>query len=246
MSLPYEFDHLVVIGRDQMPRISDCFQALGFHLTPLARHNLGSMNRLIMLNTAYIELLGWELGEMPARKEIANEPIGLNALVFRTQNADACYEALAGQGYCPNPVQELTRPVQVGGKTQQAVFRTVRFSAQPIEGLRIYFCQHLTPQHVWRPQDMSHPNQLNELAEIVLESSEPQALYSKLCALLCVSTERASLSLPAPDRYRVSLGNCGLRIVASDSGQPAAIQGCRIESAQAARALSFGNEVLQQ
>ena len=245
MSLPYEFDHLVVICRDQMPRISDCFQALGFHLTPLALHNLGSINRLIMLNTAYIELLGWESGEPPARKEIANEPIGLNALVFRTQNADACYEALTDKGYCPNPVQELTRPAQAGSKTEQASFRTVRFSVQPITGLRIYFCQHLTPQHVWRSENMSHSNQLNELAEIVLETSDPHALYSKLCALLRVSPEPTSLALPPPDRYRVSLGNCRLRIVASTSGQSAAIQGCRIESAQAATVLSFGNEILQ-
>jgi hypothetical protein len=245
MGLPYEFDHLVVIGRDQMPRISQCFQALGFYLTPLARHNLGSMNRLIVLNTSYVELLGWEPGEPPARKEIANEPIGLNALVFRTQNADACYQALAEQGYGPNPVQELTRPVQVGGKTESVSFRTVRFSTQPISGLRIYFCQHLTPQHVWRPGDMSHPNQLNALTEIVLESSDPPLLYSKLCALLCISPESTSLSLSTPNCYRVSLGNCRLSIVASSSGQLAGIRSCQIESAQTAKRLSFGNEILQ-
>lgn len=108
MSSSYEFDHLVVVVRDQMPRASECFEALGFHLTALGKHNLGSMNRLIVLESTYVELLGWEAGEPPARKEIANEPIGLNALVFRTQNAEACHAALADLGYSPNSVQELT------------------------------------------------------------------------------------------------------------------------------------------
>jgi hypothetical protein len=245
MSLSYEFDHLVVIGRDQMSKASECFQALGFYLTPLARHNLGSMNRLIVLRTAYIELLGWEAGEPPARKEIANEPIGLNALVFRTQDAEACYAALADFGYSPNPVQELTRPVKIGDKIEQASFRTVRFSEQPIPGLRIYFCQHLTPQYVWRAEDMSHPNKLSELAEIVIESSNPQALDSKLRALLLVGPERTSVTGLPPD-HQIALGNCRLRIVASDTGKLAALKSCRIESAQAGAFLSFGSEILQQ
>lgn len=245
MGTPYEFDHLVVIGRDQMARVSQCFEELGFYLTPLARHNLGSMNRLIMLNTAYIELLGWEPGQAPARKEIANEPLGLNALVFRTHNADECYQALSDLGYRPNPVQALTRPVQIDDNTVQASFRTVRFSEQPIAGLRIYFCQHLTPEHVWRTEDMSHPNNLCDLAEIVLEASDPQGLYLKLCALLGVAPSQGP-TLSASEHYQLSLGNCRLCIVQSDGRHTAAIQSCYLESAQRCAAFRFGNEVLQQ
>lgn len=245
MSVPYEFDHLVVVVRDQMPQASECFQALGFHLTTLGKHNLGSMNRLIVLQSSYVELLGWEAGLPPARKEIANEPIGLNALVFRTQNAEACYAVLAGLGYCPNPVQELTRPLRIGGKIEQASFRTVRFSEQPIPGLRIYFCEHLTPHHVWRAEDLSHPNMLTELSEIVIESSNVQALHSKLCALLCIGSAQVSSGTGSTANHRqISLGNCRLRLVGSDTGQLAQLKSCRIESAYTETFLSFGNEIL--
>ena len=245
MSFSYEFDHLVVVVRDQMPKASECFQGLGFHLTKLGKHNLGSMNRLIVLESAYVELLGWEAGEPPARKEIANEPIGLNALVFRTQNAESCHAALAELGYAPNPVQELTRPVLIDGKIEQASFRTVRFSEQPIPGLRIYFCEHLTPQYVWRPEDLLHPNMLSQLSEIVIESSDVQALYSKLCALLLIDPQQtSSVTGSTPDHHQISLGNCRLRIVATNTGKLAQLNSCLIESPQTGTRLSFGNGLL--
>ena len=245
MSTMYDFDHLVVMGRDQMVNLSQRFEALGFHLTPTARHNLGSMNRLIMLNTAYVELLGWGAGELPARKEIADEPIGLNALVFRTQDAQECHRVLEQNGYCPNPVQALTRPVDINGGTAQASFRTVRFSTQPIAGLRIYFCQHLTPEYVWRPEDQAHPNGLTELVDIVLESSDPSLLDSQLRRLLVCSPELGSQAQPITQQHEIALGNCRLRIVPSSSGKPVAIQSCGIGSTQRQATLRFGNEILQ-
>src|SRR3546814_15204459 len=60
------------------------FEKDGYFLTDLAVHNLGSINRLITLDNSYIELLGWPEGAPPARKEIANSPASMEALVFRS------------------------------------------------------------------------------------------------------------------------------------------------------------------
>ena len=119
----YLFDHLVVMGRDSLNELSELFQDKGFHLTPLAHHNLGSSNRLIMLDSTYIELLGWEKGKQIQRAEIASQAIGLDALVFRTNDAQACYEQLKASGFAVNPVQDLSREGEFMGNTVLVEFK---------------------------------------------------------------------------------------------------------------------------
>ena len=134
------------MGRDSLSELSATFMNQGFQLTPLAYHNLGSSNRLIMLDSSYIELLGWEKGKPIQRAEIANQAIGLDALVFRTDDADACYAQLKETGFAINPVQDLSREGEFMGETVLVQFKTVRFSEQPIPGLTSYFCEHLNPE----------------------------------------------------------------------------------------------------
>lgn len=166
----YPFDHLVIIGRDQLHQLGRRFLSQGFQLTPLAHHNLGSINQLIMLDSSYIELLGWEPGKPLQRAEIANQPLGLDALVFRTNNAEKTYQELLEKGFSVNPVQDLSRESEYMGKSVLVQFKTVRFSVQPIPGIRIYFCEHLTPEYVWQEQWLKHQNQLGHLQSISIAS----------------------------------------------------------------------------
>ena len=55
-------------------------------------------------------------------------------------------------------MQELSRPALLDGREVTARFHTVRFAEQPLPGIRMYFCRHLTPECVWSPALMSHPN----------------------------------------------------------------------------------------
>ncbi len=182
--MQYEFDHLVIMARDQMRLVAKQFSDLGFHLSAKSTHNLGSSNQLIVLDSTYLEILGWEAGTVPQRAEIANLAFGLDALVFRTNNAEACFKSLNEAGFAPNAVQKLSRPAQVGNEIKQAFFKTVRFSQQPIEGLRIYFCEHVTPYFVWVNADQQHPNQLNHLQSITLGSANPAETFFVLQKLL--------------------------------------------------------------
>lgn len=135
--------------------------------------------------------------------------------------------------------------MRIDGKIEQASFRTVRFSEQPIPGLRIYFCEHLTPQYVWRAEDLEHPNRLTEISEIEIESSDVQTLYAKLCALLSIGSEQTlSVTGSTLNRREISLGKCRLCIVASESGQLARLKRCLIESHQTGTRLSFGDGLL--
>jgi hypothetical protein len=87
-----EFDHAVIMVRDRLDALAPHFERQGFHLTEKAVHNLGSCNRLIVLDDTYIELSGWPPGALPARKEIADSPLGLDGLVFRTYDAEATHQ----------------------------------------------------------------------------------------------------------------------------------------------------------
>lgn len=228
--MTYKFDHLVITGRDKMDMAARIFQEEGFHLTDLARHNLGSLNRLVMLDSAYLEILGWEPGAQSIRQEIADRACGLDALVFRTSNADTCYRDLTEAGFAPNPVQDLSRPVKIDGEIKQALFKAVRFTTQPIPGLRIYFCQHLTPEYVWIAEDMKHSNGLIHLKEIEVESSNPTQTYQLFDKLLQLQVPTLDGSQNLENDYTIDLGNCLLRIHGGAVEFSNLIAQCQIEN----------------
>ncbi|AZY53622.1 VOC family protein [Bordetella avium] len=205
-----EFDHAVIMVRDRLDDLAPHYEQQGFHLSDKSVHNLGSCNRLIVLDDTYIELLGWPPGAPPARKEIADSAPGLEALVFRTDDAEASYERLRSAGFAVNPVQDLSRPAQVGGREIMARFHTVRFAEPPIPGLRMYFCRHLTPECVWAPEFMNHPNQTRSLARIDVRSANAQALAERLALV-------ADASIQAQEGgWDVELANLRIHVVQDD------------------------------
>ena len=201
-----DFDHAVVMVRDRLDELAPGYAAQGYTLGERALHNLGSCNQVIVLDSAYIELLGWPPGD-PPRPEIANSPMGLEALVFRTDDAQATYERLRGLGFAANPVQDLMRPAVLDdGSEKTARFQAVRFAEQPIPGLRMYFCRHLTPECVWRPSLLSHANEARSISSIVIEAPDPAALGQRLGQVVDVVAEQQA------DEVLLALGNMDLRI----------------------------------
>jgi hypothetical protein len=183
----YFFDHLVIIGRDKLQTLAQEFSKKGFLLTPIARHNLGSINQLIMLDSTYIEILGWDPNKPIQRAEIAHQALGLDALVFRTNDAQKTYQQLLENGFDVNPVEFLSRESEFLGKSVLVKFNTVRFSKQPIPGIRIYFCEHLTSEYVWQEQWLRHHNQLNRLQKICIASPDIKGSAKLLGRLLNLS-----------------------------------------------------------
>lgn len=213
------------MGRDSLSELSETFTSQGFQLTPLAHHNLGSSNRLIMLDSSYIELLGWEKGKSIQRAEIANQAIGLDALVFRTDNADACYAQLKASGFAVNPVQDLSREGEFMGETVLVQFKTVRFSEQPISGLRIYFCEHLNPEYVWQKAWLSHPNKMLYLPQVTLGSPDVAQTAVEFQKLLKLSDQAIASNA---NTIQISLPNIKLNIQPADRSQGVFIQDARL------------------
>jgi len=173
MALPSPvLDHVVIDVRDRMDEAMRRFAALGFQLTPRGRHTLGSVNHLAMFTTDYLELLGFDEGGA-TRLEIARFPAGLNGLVFKTTDAEAVHRDAEAAGLPVLPVQAFSRPVALDGATRDARFRTTRLDPAKVAIGRVYFCEHLTPELVWRPEWRAHPNGACAITRMVVATADP-------------------------------------------------------------------------
>lgn len=166
-------DHTVINVHFEMDRAQAIFESLGFCLTPRGRHSLGSINHLIVLEDDYVEIVGLPTDSDKLRQEVLDSPVGIDGLVFQTKDADHTYQALTQAGLAVQPVQAFSRPVELDGATYAASFRTTRFEAGTYSAGRVYFCQHLTPELVWRKEWQSHANKTIRTAAFLIVASDP-------------------------------------------------------------------------
>lgn len=229
MALPSPvIDHVVIDVRDQIDDAMRCFAALGFQLTPRGHHTLGSVNHLAMFATDYLELLGFGDGGA-ARVEIARFPAGLNGLVFKTADADLVHRQAATAGLPVLPVQAFSRPVVLDGTTRDARFRTTRLDPDKITVGRVYCCEHLTPDLVWRPEWQTHPNGAGAIARVVVATGDPRRtakLFRDLFGSDAVA-ERDGRQVMAAGTARVELALPNM--VAAEFGEAAAEPAGRTE-----------------
>jgi Glyoxalase-like domain len=184
-------DHIVIDVRDRIDEAAQCFARLGFQLTPRGHHTLGSSNHLAMFTNDYLELLGFGAGGA-SRAELQPFAIGLNGLVFKAENADEIYRHALAADLPILPVQSFSRPVTLAGSTRDARFRTTRLDPKEVPMGRVYFCEHLTPDLVWRPEWQAHTNGARAIARVVVATPEPQrtaALFEALFGSAAVNTQ---------------------------------------------------------
>ncbi|MEA1834941.1 VOC family protein [Methylobacterium durans] len=202
-------DHVVINVLQRMDEAAACFAALGFQLTPRGHHSLGSINHLMMTPGAYLELVGLpETG--PQRRDVLDSPFGLNGLVLRSADADATYARLAAAGVGASPPVAFSRPVTVNGRNQEARFRTVRSAEGLFPAGRLYHCEHLTPELVWRSGWFVHPNGFAGIEALTVESPEPEAEAGRLAAACGAPAEAGD------EGWRIRLGVTTVAIVPGD------------------------------
>lgn len=200
MALPSPIlDHIVIDVRDRLDEAARCFDGLGFRLTPLGRHTLGSSNHLAMFAADYLELLGFGEGGT-SRPEIQPFPIGLNGLVFKAVDAESVYRHALAAALPIQPVQSFSRPVKIADGSHDARFRTTRLDPDKVPMGRVYFCEHQTPDLVWRPEWQNHPNGARAIARVVVAAPEPQrtgALFRTLFGSAVLAAQRGRVAVAA-------------------------------------------------
>jgi len=213
-------DHTVINVRFQMDKAQSAFAGLGFHLTDRGYHTLGSINHLMMFGTDYLELIGLPADadrEKSGRPDVANAPYGINGLVFKTDDVNETFSHLQSIGMAALPPKSFSRPVELDGKKVDASFRTVHVDGDMFPGGRVYFCQHLTPEYVWRPEWQSHANGATAITEFVVVASDAAGQADRFSKLLRsdvvevgeglrVGIDGAVISVLAPDSYAARYG----------------------------------------
>lgn len=177
-------DHAVINVLYEMDAAVERFRSLGFTVTPRGYHSLGSINHLMVFGNDYLELVGVQRGADPIRREVAESPPGLNGLVFRTFDATECHAALQERGIAAEPPLAFSRPVTIDGREELARFRTVRLKPGAVNGGRVYFCEHLTPQLVWRPEWQSHRNGVDAIREFTIVVRDPESEAASYARML--------------------------------------------------------------
>jgi hypothetical protein len=202
------FDHFVVNVQERMDEAEACYRRLGFTLTPRGFHTLGSINHLATFATDYLELIGVPAGGA-GRRDLMGWPVGLNGLVFGTEDADALCAALREDGVCCESPQSFSRPVAlVDGTMRDAAFRTVRLPNETTEAGRLYFCAHATRDLVWRDEWRRHANGALGVARAVIAAEQPDVLAVLFSRLFGVSAVARS-----DDGYGLAVGLAEVAVV---------------------------------
>lgn len=169
-------DHAVFAVRD-LDVAHETFERMGFTLTPRGHHTLGSQNHCVVFGDDYLELL-WLPPDLKTRPFIADflaRGEGLAALALKTGSADAAHAELCAAGLEPTAPMDFSRPVHFPGGTRDARFRTLDIGAGHAPCGRLFLCQHLTPELVWRPEWQDHDNGATALAAVAVIAADVAA-----------------------------------------------------------------------
>ncbi len=185
-------DHVVVTVRNLESAVEH-WRKLGFTLSPRGMHSahMGTANHTIMLDPDYIELLG-VLVPTPHNqggRDFLEQREGIERAAFHAFDTIAGIDELAARGIAATGPYEFGRPVDLpDGRRTEAKFRNFKWPTDEAPGdLRIFACQHLTPEAVWVPELKQHANTAKCLQRIEVVTPDP-AQAARLMTRLIDST----------------------------------------------------------
>ncbi len=203
-------DHAVITVRDRMDEAQAIYTRMGFTLTERSFHAAGSCNHLMVFEHDYLELIAFPPAGQKIRPDLLESPIGLDGLVLKAGDVDGIHQELVARGFPAGAPQPLARMLTLPGSTieQEARFTTVRFPRGALQGGRLYYCRHETPQLVWHPPFLSHANGAAGIASFTIAVPDPAkeiAQYEKILD--------AAGTIAADGSARISLGTATLELL---------------------------------
>ena len=161
-------DHVVIAVRD-LDRAEAQYRRLGFALTPRGHHlKLGSYNHCAMFAEDYVELLAQGTPPRPALERFLKAREGILGVALRTADARRTFAELRKQRLEIGEPVDFGRPVNTEGGKREARFTTTEIDNDATAGIRVFFCEHKTPELVWLPPHLTQPNGVTGLAALVV------------------------------------------------------------------------------
>ncbi|MEL6978314.1 MAG: VOC family protein [Pseudomonadota bacterium] len=196
------FDHALVLHPELAAGVRAA-ERLGFAPTPIGRHGqgMGTANATIMMpdQQTYLELLA--VSEPTARNAdkraaLAARGAHLFGAAFKgdAREAAARFEAA---GIAGGDAFDFARPVASPTGPQDARFAIAPIRSGALPGLSAFVCQHFTPELVWRPDRLDHPNGARAIIRLWGVADAPEALGAAWRAVVsdAVRSDRQSVDV---------------------------------------------------
>jgi hypothetical protein len=236
-------DHIAHFVRD-LGTAAELLQSLGFTATPVSNHEVlgkpaGTANRCLMFEKGYVEILAPTL-ETPnaerVRGHMARYP-GVHLVCLGTPAAQAEHARLVAHGFDPEPLVNLRRTIE-GGKLVQ--FNVVYVPPGKMPEGRVQYCEHLTPEHIWQPAHVKHPNGATGLTAAYIVADDPAgaaARWGRFAGgiprpehgLVRLDTSRGEIFIGTKKTLSAFIGQVpdspGVAAIALEFGDPAAFAG---------------------
>jgi catechol 2,3-dioxygenase-like lactoylglutathione lyase family enzyme len=180
------------------------FTRLGFRLTPISHHEgsiepgqpvqpWGSANHCAMLKRGYLELLGLTDPTLfnPVEAMLARYQ-GPHIVAFSSADASATYAELKRRADYVMPPRDLGRMAACGPdlrEMRRVAFRLVGIARGHLTQARFQFTEHLTPDLIWQPALLDHPNGAVAVTAAHIVSADPDTSAAELATLLDVKRE---------------------------------------------------------
>lgn len=178
-------DHVGLIARD-LATIARDYERLGFQLTPMSQHAaphvpggppkpIGSANRCAMLRQGYIELLAIVDKNLPDNQIgiFLRRYEGIHIIAFAVDDADANVARLRASGLTQAAISPLQRMAATPEGEKLAAFARIPLPTDKAPEGRIQLIQHLTPEVLWQPHLLDHPNRAVALVETIICVADP-------------------------------------------------------------------------
>jgi catechol 2,3-dioxygenase-like lactoylglutathione lyase family enzyme len=205
-------DHVVINVQTRLDAGADVYRNLGFTLTERGHHTLGTSNHLALFQQDYVELLGVDAGKPAPAWDIVANAVGIQALAFKMRDADSLYRRLTENRQPAQPPEEFSRPVRLADGTFDAKFKVIGVDPSPVPGVGVFFCQHLTPQLVWRREWQSHDTGATGIAHFAVAVPDPAHACAALARLIAVEAPR-----PIAGGLEIEAGGIGMRFLTHDA-----------------------------
>lgn len=211
-------DHVGVVAND-LDLAVRAYEAMGFALTPISHHSasrtpggapspMGSANRCAMFRWGYLELVAivdptLDAGPFPA---FLARYAGIHLVAFRTDDAESAAAELERRGVALDGVFALQRNVDTEDGESTLRISLVRPAVEAIPEARLSLVQHHTPENLWQPRYLDHPNGVTALSGTVLCVDDPPSSAARFEKLLGVAATRQDEALVLSCRHgRVSI-----------------------------------------
>jgi hypothetical protein len=216
----HDLDHVVINVGSDLDAAATVLGKMGFVVSERGHHSIGTANHIVVFDDTYLELIGLPADFAgPAPIWLVAPPRGLKALALKAQDARDLKRALQRRGIATLDVLDVGRPISLDDSAAIARFRVLQLRDQPASATAFFWCEHETPELVWRTAARKHLNLVQEIASIEIFAARADASATACSELLGKETSAG----------RIGLGPCTLNLLeAGPNAEPRAALTLRV------------------